>query len=481
MCICLQSFAHFDFTPAHQQIYDEALKMKLPVAESLLLKIKHQDPDNGINLYLENHIEFLKVFWSENPKQFEQVAGNFSKRIRSVELQDSQSPWYQFILAEIHIQEALIQVKFEENVSAAWNIKHAYSLLNSNKKKHPEFIPTYKSLGLLHTMIGSIPDKYRWIANIVGMKGNINTGLKELDIAIKKPNPVQLEAEIFRMLLQATLLKHPTAVYAPMEKLIKENPDNLLLVNIYGTLLNMSGRSELAQKTLINRPKGEEYAQIPNTYRIIGDTYLSKLDFENALAWYKYFVYQYHGQNYLKDVYYKMYLCHWLENDDQTETSKYIYRVKNTGKAYYDADKKALHMINTDEKPNKNLLKTRLLCDGGNYNEAEVLLQGITVNNFTNHKDQVEYFYRKARLFHLTNNLDNAIIYYNKTIDLTTVKDNYYFAPNASLQLGYIFADKKDKGKAKHFFNKALTYKGHEYKNSIDQKAKTALSDIDDL
>ena len=54
--------------------------------------------------------------------------------------------------------------------------------------------------------------------------------------------------------------------------------------------------------------------------------------------------------------------------------------------------------------------------------------------------------------------------------------ESWYFAPNACLQTGYLLVEEGKTAEAKNFFQKALTYKKHEYKNSIDSKAKSAMA-----
>ncbi|HPM32130.1 MAG TPA: DUF3808 domain-containing protein, partial [Chryseolinea sp.] len=92
-------------------------------------------------------------------------------------------------------------------------------------------------------------------------------------------------------------------------------------------------------------------------------------------------------------------------------------------------------------------------------------------------RDQAEFPYRKARLFHKQNKLQEAKMFYEQTIQ-STAQEPWYFAPNACLQLGYIALFESDKRTAKLYFEQALTYKKHEYKNSIDSKAKSALAQL---
>jgi uncharacterized protein HemY len=68
-------------------------------------------------------------------------------------------------------------------------------------------------------------------------------------------------------------------------------------------------------------------------------------------------------------------------------------------------------------------------------------------------------------------------MYYEKTIEMNG-NANWYFAPNACLQLGYLMLEENDVAAAEEYFEMALSYKKHEYKNSIDTKAKTALAQL---
>jgi uncharacterized protein HemY len=61
-----------------------------------------------------------------------------------------------------------------------------------------------------------------------------------------------------------------------------------------------------------------------------------------------------------------------------------------------------------------------------------------------------------------------------------TSQDNWYFAPNACLQLGYIYQLQNKTTEAEEFFKRAISYRRHEYKNSIDSKARSALAQLND-
>ena len=73
--------------------------------------------------------------------------------------------------------------------------------------------------------------------------------------------------------------------------------------------------------------------------------------------------------------------------------------------------------------------------------------------------------------------LTAAKSFYLRSIDLSG-DEEWYYAPNACLQLGYIFWSENDDTMARSYFNKAMSYSKHEYKNSIDSKAKSAIAQI---
>ena len=108
---------------------------------------------------------------------------------------------------------------------------------------------------------------------------------------------------------------------------------------------------------------------------------------------------------------------------------------------------------------------------------AQDVLKTITPAELKTEKDRVEFYYRQARLLHKINQENSAIEFYKKTISESNTLQTY-FAPNSCLQLGYLYQEKNDPGKAEFYFKKAISYKRHEYKNSIDSKARSALAQL---
>ena len=70
---------------------------------------------------------------------------------------------------------------------------------------------------------------------------------------------------------------------------------------------------------------------------------------------------------------------------------------------------------------------------------------------------------------------DQAIAAYLSTIRLGE-QQKEYFAARAALQLGYLYEKSLDTVQAIGYFQKCLAMKDHDYKNSLDQKAKAGIA-----
>ena len=184
------------------------------------------------------------------------------------------------------------------------------------------------------------------------------------------------------------------------------------------------------------------------------------------------------GKNLIKDATYKLFLSYWLTDEDAIAMT-YWKSIQTVGQTTFESDKYAQKIASNNEIPNKQLAKMRLYTDGGYYTKAFEIYNTTNLSDFTLKKDKIEYYYRAARLYQKSGRQKESIPYFLKVITLSSEnKNNYYFAPNSALQLGYIYTQLKNYPQARAYFHQAIDYKNHEYENSIEQKAKIALNEI---
>ena len=120
-------------------------------------------------------------------------------------------------------------------------------------------------------------------------------------------------------------------------------------------------------------------------------------------------------------------------------------------------------------------MQARLLNDGGYFRDALKLLHGKSVSDFHAVEDQLELAYRVGRLYDDMGADTAAIPFYKEAIRLGEQRKEY-FAARAALQLGMLYEGKGDKASAISWFERCMNMPDHDYKNSLDQRAKAGVA-----
>jgi len=396
--------SYFEFSPLATQAYQKALELKIEEASVFLARAKMDEPNNMMIYFVENYLDFMRVFINEDEKEFKQLLKNKDRRLKKLQTGDVNSPYYLYTQAEIKLQWALLHLKFDEYLSALSNIKSAYKLLSKNLDKHPEFLQSKKSLGLLHALVGTVPDSYKWAVKLLsGMDGTIEQGTKEIEevlVHAQQNNDVVFEQET--LVLYSFLMLHLKNESDAAWKLIhsgnlnpKESP---LACFAVANMAMRIGQNDEAIQILQNRPSGEAYYPLHFLDFMLGLAKLRRLD-EDADIYLKKYLNNFQGQNYIKEAYQKL-AWHALLKGDEQQYKKYMAKVKTKGNTSVSNDKSALTEAKNGVVPDPILLKARILFDGGYYQKAYDLLKGISQYHFSEKGLQLEYIYRLGRIAH---------------------------------------------------------------------------------
>jgi hypothetical protein len=484
----LSSFASsFDFNTNCKKAYQSILCLKFDEGKLLLDAEKSKNPDNVIVYYIEDYIDFLKLAISEDSKLFSELKNNKDIRINKIEDVEEDSEYKNYCLAEINLHWAFARMKFKEYITAVSEINKAYDLLNTNKKKYPDFIPNYKGLGLLHSIIGTIPDDYEWVKKLIGISGTISQGVAELSLVLKTSlknesyDYLKTESLFFLTFVQLNLQSNKEEALAMAKyldepdfaPLLKSSP---LISYAAASIAIKTGNNDKAIQILESRPSGTGYYPFYYLDYLLGVAKLNRLD-DNAYKYLYSFILNFKGQNYIKAAYQKI-AWFYLINGNTAKYKEKIALAITMGCNTVDEDKQAMTEAKSKVVPNVSLLKARLLCDGGYYQKAmNILLEKKPSEFCFTTKDFLEYTYRIGRIYDSWEKDDSAMPYYELTIKNGSAF-TFYFAANAALHLGMIYENKKNKTMAKYYYQLCTQMKNTEYKSSINQKAKAGLNRI---
>lgn len=470
--------ATYYFNSELETAYREILELKTHEASQRLYKEQVRDPHNGVTIYLLSLSKTTQLLATENIEQYQTDKAMESAFIKLLNANNQPtSPYHRFCIAEVRMQWAYTKMRFNDAAGAALNAKQALGLLNDNLKLAPSFTPTKKSLGLLNICLGSIPGSYAWIASSLGFKGEISVGMQMVQEVIDSKSIYLQEATLIKTIAEQYVLNRDSNL-EPIKQLFTKYPNNMLFAYLYASILSKHSQSEQALKIVETLSETDGYHPLPMIDYLHGELLLQHGDYVTCRVYLNRFLTNFKGKNLVKDTYYKLFLSYWLTNNTETAMS-YWRAIPTVGQETFESDKYAQKIASSNELPNKQLTKIRLYTDGGLYTRGFEIFNLTNLSDFTTKKDKIEYYYRAGRLYQKSGKEFECISYYEKVITLSSdQKNTYYFGPNAALQLGYIYAKLKNTERAKYYFNLAIAYKNHEYENSIEQKAKIALNEI---
>jgi tetratricopeptide (TPR) repeat protein len=423
---------------------------------------------DAYDYYFLSLIATVELMVEQDRAKVENFLQNSTAYLKALESFDEEQSM--IVSAEIDMHKAMVYALNEQEFYAALSFRQSFLKMKTALNKYPQNKNLYKTIGLQLILLGSGPEKYDWILSLLGMKGDVNKGLEYLKLSIEQDAPNNIEAMIWISLLNAYVL-HGNNTSDDLYQQYHLDPQHKLLALLAGILSIKDAKSEKAIKLL----KQTTMPLIASYH--LGEALLHKGEYEKSLQAYQQYIHKTKSLNLINDALFKSGLC-MLFLDRAIEAQDFFAKAKIEGKINTEADKYAASVLTKNEPINIPLQKLRYYTDGGYYTKAIDFLTIITPKDLPSTKDKVEYHYRKARLMHKTDSLDVAIQEY-KTVIEKSGEEVWYFAANAALQLGYIFESKNDFELAAHYFNLALSYKKHEYKSSIDGKARSALSQLE--
>jgi len=474
--------ASFEMNERMKNAYNHIIGLEFAAAEELLNKEKNEHPNNGIIILYENYIDFLTIIIGEDEDYFNTTSSMKSERIHLLKDNDQSSPYYLYAQAEIHLQWAFARLKFEEYLTAAYEIQKAYTILEENQQYFPNFMLNKKGLGVLHTLVGAIPEQYQWVLNLVGMKGSVAEGLEELKSLLKDEKMEIYHSEILFLtsFLQLNMTNDKHAYKQLLEKIGNDYMDNYLLTFTAARLSHNLGQNDYCLNVLENRPAA--IGKYPFYYLdyLQGMSYLYKLDYNSAKQYFDQFVQDFKGRNYIKSTYHKLAWISFLKGDTEKKNA-YLEQVISKGSSSIDEDKVALKEAKRNYITHPMLLKARLLYDGGYYLLAlDELKQLETTDYFSTESNNTEYWYRLARVQKALGFPINKVIgYYQESFEKGK-NSIAYFAPMSALQIGFIYEKQNDFEQASIYFKKCLSISDFDYERGIHQKAKAGLDRIAD-
>jgi tetratricopeptide (TPR) repeat protein len=467
----------FDFNDRCRTAYQEIIRLRFDEGRRLLLEEKRQFPGNRIPYFLDNYIDFFTLFFNEDPQVYQKFGAAWEKRLDQMNEGPSTSPFFLFTKAILHFQRAAVEVKFGNNWNAGWEFRRSFLQIKETQERFPDFAPAQLYRGALQVAAGTIPDGYRWLSSLLGIKGTISQGMQQMRNFLASSDPYAVlfreEGQFFYCYLKFYIENDKEGVFRFLHQQQLDLRNNHLFAYLAANLSLNNQQSEMAKKYLTERNTSAGYFQTPVWDLEMGFAKLNHLE-ADAAVYFERFLAEFKGNFYVKEALQKLSWQYYLAGD-RTKAEAFRRQILTRGRTDAEADKQALKEAQSGTWPDPLLLRARLLSDGGYYRDALRLLHGKKLTDFALEKDRLEFAYRVARIYDAVERKEEAIAFYRDAIRLGE-KRKEYFAARAAIHLGNIYEARGEKQTAIQWYRTCLAMKDHDFKNSLDQRAKAGIA-----
>jgi len=463
--------AFFDFNDKLVGSYEAALQMRFKDAKVALQEEKARNIYNLMPQYVDDYIDFLRVFINESKVEYENLKNSKNNRLAKLKQGDQSSPYYLYTQAEVHTRWALLETKFANYSDAISDFKEALALVEENKKKFPDFEPNRKVVGMLHVVLGSSPQGAKVIS---GFKPSVEQGIADLQSVMRygeryKTFQFTTEVHIIYGMLLLYLGTTQESDWEVIDKDLLDYKNNPMAAYGLASRYLGVGESKKAILVLEAAPQSNDYHKIYFLDYLRGLAELYSLN-TSAERYFNHYLSEHRGGHYVKDAYQKIAWTKLLKGDGGAYRST-ISKVKKEGVAVLPSDRMAYDEAAANAAPNVALLKTKLLCKGGFYDRAYTILETVDEKSLKTNDEKIEYHYWWGIVHQKMKSYDQAIRSYQKAVDVEKKSKNY-LAASAAVNMGMIYEKREREEDARAAYSICLKLDPAYYKGVLHSRAQ---------
>ena len=101
-----------------------------------------------------------------------------------------------------------LQLKFGEELSAAWSFRQSYRATLRNIDSYPDFELNNKTKGIQQIIIGSAPQRHHWLLRLLGFEGSVDEGLSKLEKFSKNASLWKLENDVATTFIYSHMMQN---------------------------------------------------------------------------------------------------------------------------------------------------------------------------------------------------------------------------------------------------------------------------------
>jgi tetratricopeptide (TPR) repeat protein len=459
----------------HPEIRKFYLYLDSPAGDLLLNNFYR--PDYPEYIRLNSYKEFLHALIFQSRSNFDRYLIQSDTWLQNLDRLKSSNVSVSAAIAEVRLFRAVLAAQFSEYKTSAKDLLASYKIVS---KSGSDFNPAdrNKLSGILGVLFQQVPEQYGKYLRLLGIHASGLSGLNGLERYYSAASAGSVERTEGYLLLVTSLKefsKDPAAAwnFVKAEGLpMLDNP----LVRYQSALAALkAGDCESALKLLEGDGKSNDSRTFPFWNYQLGRCKLYRND-PDAAACLEKFINLPGGDNYRHRA---LLLTGWfyLIHGQKEKTQALFTQMKNLSGPYTPYDRQALSEASENRLPDPDLLKVRILFDGGYYDPCLATCKKLMDSGRLSEPEVGELLYRKGRCEQRLGNYTQAINSYIGVVDRADVIRNYT-VPNAALQLGDLYKKSGQIKLARKYYNVCLEWNKYGFREGISRQAEMALKEL---
>lgn len=462
--------AQFSYSEKVAEAQEAILNLNFQLSDSIIESFTVDE--EGLAKWLLSYKSFLEFKTSSRQISDDSLIVLQKRVVREIQELKTESPYYFYCLADVYLISSYLFVERSEYLKAFQNYSSAKLLINKYHSKYPEF-----TLGYKHELFQIVVNQV--FANQFGLDGERSiTDYRQFVSSIKIEQSGN--SVFFRELKLLSVLVsgfHNGLLHE--DKIVHVNKDFAIqgpLESLVSALEFRKNKEYYDQGEVLKSAYSLGFFDNLNMLNLwYGDYLLNQIS--DSTIWYlDTFLNRQKNNRLVNYTCFKMAMYYFI-NDEVNLADSLVNYIKSNTHAETIEDKQAVYEITHASSWTKELLKSRLLFDGGNYDEALATLLKARNNIPEYTKEQkLEYSYRLGRIYHMKNELNKARIFYEMVIHSNMDKQFYYPCYSAYF-LGEIYTKLNKPEKAFYYYTLCIELDSPIYKSSIHKKAEQRLDE----
>ena len=378
---------------------------------------------------------------------------------------------------EISLYQAVLASQLSDYKTASLSLIRAYREIEKNGQILS--VPDRDKLsGILGILFSVVPEQAARILRMTGVKPAVLGSFAGLRKYYEESVPGTAD-RLEGWLLMVTSLKEFSEDTEQAWEFVQQQgnpfPGNPLVLYQSALAALKAGHNDEAIRLLEATPDGFPKPLFPAWNYQLGRCYLNRLDLR-AEACLNSFLEDPGGETYRHIATLRLAWSRLVHGqpDEFRQLAQAILTLPQPRTPY---DKHAVREVKGTDVPDAELIRLRLLFDGGYYDRC---LNGCLLRRqdpFLSGRDAAELDYRTARCYHRLGRREEAISHYLRVISQRDQVQSYWL-PNSALQAGFLYKEKGQQDLARTYFELALKLNRYGYREGIERQAKAALAGL---